>query len=111
MTAVEAMRAYCLSLPDTSEGAHFGAVAFRVGKKMFTTVGDQNGVVVQLEPEHAAALVEKDARFKRYPQARHTVSFELAAVREWKELVRESYELQKAAPKKKPSGKASRSKK
>jgi predicted DNA-binding protein (MmcQ/YjbR family) len=104
--ALEKMREICLSLPETSEGHHYGETAFRVGKKLFATCGEKNGtceIVFGLEPDHAAALVEGDPRFKPYPRDRRGVVLEVAKVKNWSEvkaLIHESYRLQKAAKKK-----------
>jgi predicted DNA-binding protein (MmcQ/YjbR family) len=102
--ALKKVRELCLSLPDTREGAHFDKRMFYVQGKGFATCGEKNGVceiVVQLEPEHASTLVERDARFKRYPMAKHCVSLDVATAKSWDEvkgLLLESYEL--AKPKK-----------
>jgi len=98
-SALEKMRQICLSLPNTSEGSHFGQRAFKVGKKMFATCGDRRGeweVVVQLTPAHARSIVRSDPRFKSYPRAPHCVLFEAAGVMDWgkvRDLVQESYRL------------------
>src|SRR5438874_5700277 len=89
---VDRMRAFVAKLPDTSERPHFGDSMFYVGKKPFASCGG-NGVVVALAPEHAATLIDSDARFVAYPRAKHCVQFAIAEVKEWKELVRESYDL------------------
>src|SRR5262245_49550702 len=72
-TALRMMREICLSLPETSEGEHFGEASFRVGKRIFATCGEKDGVcrlVLQLEPEHARRLIASDPRFKPYPDRR-----------------------------------------
>jgi len=49
------MREFCLSLPDTAESEHFGEACFRVGKRLFASCGEKDGVcrlVFHLEPEH-----------------------------------------------------------
>jgi predicted DNA-binding protein (MmcQ/YjbR family) len=99
------MREICLSLPNTSEGSHFGQRAFKVGKQMFATCGDKRGeweIVVQLTPAHARAIVRKDPRFKPYTRAPHCVLFEATGVIDWAEvrdLVGESYRLNAPARK------------
>lgn len=99
---LEAMRKAVAKLDDTSEGSHFKSVAFLVGKKMFATYDDTDGAVIQLEPDHAATLVERDPRFKPYTRAKHCVMFDPAGVKELPALVRESYDLIVAKAKKKP---------
>ncbi len=101
--ALEKMREICLSFPDTREGDHFGDTAFFVKGKLFATCGGKHGVceiVFGLEPEHAAALVASDARFKPYPRDRRGVVLDAANVKSWSEvraLLSESYELRKPA--------------
>jgi hypothetical protein len=99
MSAADALGKFCLSLPGTREGLHFHKVAFFAGKQMFATWGDEEGVVVQLEPDHAQTLVEKDAHVQKYTRAPHCVMFHLEDVPGWKELVRESYALSQRKPK------------
>ena len=105
------VRELCLSMPDVDEAAHFGDASFRVGKKMFATCSRKTGdyrLQVQLEPEHAAALLERDPRFERYERMKHVVSLRLDAVKDWAEvraLLEESYAL--ILGKKKPARKKS----
>jgi hypothetical protein len=109
MSMLATMRKECLTWPDVSEREHFGKPAFYVGKSMFASCDEEGVVVIGLEPEHASALIDKDPRITAYPRAKHAVTFSLGAVREWKELVRESYALA-SAPKKqnKKSAKSAR---
>ncbi len=99
--ALEKMREICLSLPDTREGDHFGETAFYVKGKLFATCGEKHGVceiIFGLEPDHAAALVANDSRFKPYPRDKRAVVLEAAKVKSWSEiktLIHESYELRK----------------
>jgi hypothetical protein len=68
-------------------------------------------IIFGLEPDHAAALVESDPRFKPYPRDRRGVVLDAAKVTSWAEvnaLILESYELQK--PKKKLAKKSATSK-
>ena len=108
MSALEKMRKLVASLAGATERPHFGEAMFYAGKKPFASCGDKNGIVVGLDPEHADALVERDARFRFYSRAQHAVSFDPAQVpeHEWEPLVRESYAIA-AAPaaktKKKPA--------
>jgi predicted DNA-binding protein (MmcQ/YjbR family) len=99
--ALQKMREICLSLPDTREGDHFGETAFYVKGKLFATCGEKHGVyeiAFGLEPDHAAALVKNDPRFKPYPRDKRGLVLEAAKVRSWsevKKLILESYELRK----------------
>jgi predicted DNA-binding protein (MmcQ/YjbR family) len=99
--ALEKMREICLSLPDTREGDHFGETAFYVKGKLFATCGEKHGVceiTFGLEPDHAAALVKSDPRFKPYPRDKRGVVLDAAKVKSWSEiktLICESYELRK----------------
>lgn len=103
--ALEKMREICLSFPDTREGSHFGETAFYVGKKLFATCGEKHGaceIVFGLDPDHAAALVKNDPRFKPYPRDKRGVIIEASQVKRWSELkalIAESYALQKPKPK------------
>ena len=111
-TAAEAfrkMREICLALPDTREGAHFGTTAFYVKGKLFATCGGKDGpceITFGLEPDHAAALVEGDRRFKPYPRDRRGVVLDTANVKRWSEvkaLVLKSYELVRPPSTKRPA--------
>jgi predicted DNA-binding protein (MmcQ/YjbR family) len=112
--ALKKMRELCLSFPDTREGDHFGETAFYVGKKLFATCGEKHGaceIVFGLEPEHAAALVKSDPRFKPYPRDKRAVVVAASDVKDWSELkafLAESYELQQPKAKAKPARKAAR---
>src|SRR5262245_6480455 len=110
--ALDKMREICLSLPDTREGDHFGETAFYVRGKLFATCGAKHGVceiTFGLEPDHAAALLENDPRFKPYSRDKRGVVLDAAKVKSWgevKELILESYELVKP-PKEKKAAKKS----
>ena len=117
--ALDKMREICLSLPDTREGDHFGETAFYVRGKLFATCGAKHGVceiTFGLEPDHAAALLENDPRFKPYSRDKRGVVLDAAKVKSWgevKELILESYELVmppkvKKAPKESTPGKRTR---
>ena len=109
--ALEKMREICLSLPDTREGDHFGETAFYVSNKLFATCGEKHGIyeiTFGLEPDHAAALVENDPRFKPYARDKRGVVLDAAKVKTWSEikaLILESYGLRKMQKKraKKPA--------
>jgi predicted DNA-binding protein (MmcQ/YjbR family) len=101
--ALTKMREICLSFPDTREGSHFGEAAFYVKGKLFATCGEKSGaceIIFGLRPDHAAALVESDPRFKPYSRDRRAVVMDAAKVKSWSEvrtLISESYELRKPA--------------
>ncbi len=59
MTAAN-FRRIALSLPEAVEGSHFGHADFRVGGKIFATLGlEKEGYgVLLLTPEHQAGMVE-----------------------------------------------------
>lgn len=57
MTEAQAMAA-AMALPEANAKPHFNRTAFRAGKgKIFATLGD-GVLVVMLEPDHAATLLE-----------------------------------------------------
>ncbi len=59
MTEAQAMAA-ALALPEASAAPHFAGTAIRAGKgKIFATLGD-GILVVMLEPDHAATLLEAE---------------------------------------------------
>jgi predicted DNA-binding protein (MmcQ/YjbR family) len=99
--ALDQMREICLSLPDTREGGHFGETAFYVRGKLFATCGAKHGdctITFGLEADRAAALREKDPRFKPYSRDKRGVVLDAASVTSWnevRELILESYELVK----------------
>ena len=98
-TTLRKMREACLSLPDSVESEHFGEACFRVGRRIFASCGEKEGVyrlVFQLEPEHARRLVASDARFEPYARQSHCVRMDAAHVKDWNEVrafVLESYRL------------------
>lgn len=114
-TALKKMRELCLSLPDTTEGDHFGETAFFVKKKLFASLGDKHGVLeitFGLEPEHAEALVKNDPRFRPYPRDRRGVVVNVADIESWSELaplLRQSYELRLPTKRNPPPKKAASS--
>jgi hypothetical protein len=101
--ALAKMREICLSFEDTREGAHFGEAAFYVKGKLFATCGTKSGaceLIFGLQPDHAAALVKSDPRFKPYSRDRRAVVMNAATVTSWSEvraLLSESYELRRPA--------------
>ena len=61
MTAAQ-FRRIALSLPEAVEGAHFGNADFRVGGKIFATLGyvKEGYGVLLLSPEKQAGMVEDE---------------------------------------------------
>jgi hypothetical protein len=55
-------RRVALSLPGTVEGSHQGTADFRVGKRIFATLGypDDKWGMVKLTPEQQSVLVEAE---------------------------------------------------
>jgi predicted DNA-binding protein (MmcQ/YjbR family) len=94
-----------LSLPDTKETLTWGKPHFRVGEKIFSGYGEENGkasIGFKLELAHAKSII-KDPRFWPAPYVGHKgwVSMDVAKVSDWAEvrsLIHESYRL--IAPKK-----------
>ncbi|UGY17083.1 MmcQ/YjbR family DNA-binding protein [Bradyrhizobium septentrionale] len=60
-------RRVALSLPEVVEGAHHGHADFRVGKRIFATLGypDQDWGMVKLTPEQQAMVVEAEPEIFR----------------------------------------------
>lgn len=91
------MRSICLSLPDTSEGTHYGKASFKVRRKIFATYGEErigHGMIVGLEPEHARLIVAGDPRFapfREYPNCVFMAAAQMNDPAEVRELVVESY--------------------
>ena len=57
----EQFRNLALGLPDVSEGAHHGHADFRVGGKVFATLGpDEDWAMVKLTPEGQASHVRDE---------------------------------------------------
>ncbi|TPQ29728.1 hypothetical protein C2U70_28135 [Bradyrhizobium guangdongense] len=56
-------RRIALALPDTIEGAHHGKADFRVGKRVFATLGypDAKWGMVKLTPEQQTMLVDAES--------------------------------------------------
>jgi predicted DNA-binding protein (MmcQ/YjbR family) len=102
--ALSQLRATCAALPDTKEAVHFGDPVWTVRGKIFTSlgpVGEVDCITIQLDPAHADALVDSDARFVRYPRLKSLVCIAVESIGRWNEvgdLVEESYRLM-AAPK------------
>jgi predicted DNA-binding protein (MmcQ/YjbR family) len=110
--SVDAIRAYCLSLPDATENLQWGdALCFKVNEKMFAVLGlDNPRVTFKCTPETFAELIEReDIRPAPYVGRYKWVMLDrLDAVRadELEDLIRQSYEMVAAkAPKRKPGKK------
>ena len=60
-------RRIALGLPETIEGAHQGHADFRVGKRIFATLGypDDEWGMVKLTPEQQSVLVEAEPEMFR----------------------------------------------
>ncbi|MGY3135326.1 hypothetical protein ACVWZM_006008 [Bradyrhizobium sp. USDA 4501] len=60
--SADRFRRIALSLPEVVEGAHHGTADFRVGKRIFATLGypDQDWGMVKLTPEQQAMVVEAE---------------------------------------------------
>ena len=60
-------RRAALALPGTVEGAHQGKADFRVGKRIFATIGypDDDWGMVKLTPEQQSVLVEAEPEIFR----------------------------------------------
>lgn len=58
MSGPDDLRKIACALPEVDEAAHFEAVAFRVGGKIFATVKPMGEVTVSLSPEDQHILCE-----------------------------------------------------
>jgi hypothetical protein len=60
-------RRIALALPEVVEGSHHGHADFRVGKRIFATLGypDEDWGMVMLTPELQSVLVETEPEFFR----------------------------------------------
>jgi len=60
--SVSRFRKVALGLPETVEGSHQGHADFRVGKRVFATLGypDESWGMVKLTPEQQTILVEAE---------------------------------------------------
>jgi predicted DNA-binding protein (MmcQ/YjbR family) len=103
---LDEIRAWCLSLPDTTETPTWGKPHFRVADKIFAGFDEEGGVPttgMKLEMEHAFDLVQHDPRVTRAPYVGHKgwVTIDLSRftdIRALRALILESYRL--IAPKK-----------
>lgn len=103
--ALKLMRSVCLSLPDTSEGTHYGKASFKVRRTMFATYGEEKlgwGMVVAFEPEHYKLVLATDKRFsafRGYPNCVFLAATDMNDREEVRELVAESYGIVAGAKK------------
>ena len=65
--SADRFRSTALSLPEVIEGAHHGTADFRVGKRIFATLGypDRDWGMVKLTPEQQAVVVEAEPEIFR----------------------------------------------
>ena len=63
--------------------------SFASKRRIFASCGEKTGecrIVVQLESEHAARIVDTDRRFERYTRQKDCVSMNAAGVKSWNEI-------------------------
>jgi predicted DNA-binding protein (MmcQ/YjbR family) len=118
MKALDSIRDYCLSLPDTAEKIQWEDVLlFRVGGKIFVMVNldpaATDRISFKCDPETFAELLEREgARPAAYVGRFQWIGlrdFNVLPAAELRELIRASYELAKAKlPKKKPASRRAR---
>jgi hypothetical protein len=60
MPGPDDVRRIALALPDTAEAAHFHLTSFRVGGKIFATLGSDRPLMLTLDPEDQANLAAGD---------------------------------------------------
>lgn len=100
---VDAMRAYCATLPGTTESVKWEEhLCFCVKDKIYIITGfsDTDGVTLKVPPEEFEALTERDG----VAQAGHMAKGQWIGIsrrdafsmKEWKELILQSYELVKS---------------
>src|SRR3954468_14518124 len=65
--SAKSFRRIALALPEAAEGAHQGHADFRVGKRIFATLGypDKAWGMVKLTPEQQSVLVEAEPEIFR----------------------------------------------
>jgi hypothetical protein len=66
-TSSSRFRSIALRLPDAVEGSHQGHTDFRVGKRIFATLGypDETWGMVKLTPDQQSVLVESEPEIFR----------------------------------------------
>ena len=102
------LRAFCLALPDATEDVQWESLIFRIRRKIFATYALEppHGFTVKATPQRGAELLELDGVERAHYVGRYgwitIYDFGILHDREWKELVRASYEMALAkAPKNK----------
>ena len=118
LTALDAIREYCLSLPGTTENIQWEDVLlFRIGGKIFVMVNlnpaAEDRIAFKCDPETFAELLEREgARPAAYVGRFQWIGlrdFNVLPAAELRELIRASYELVKAKlPKRKPAPRRAR---
>ena len=118
--ALSKLRALAASLAgELREGSHFGGLMFKTAAgKPFASWDDRGAdgeIVVRLEADHVAVLLEKDPRVEKYTRARDCVLLRVSAF-DWSEirpLVEESFHrvTSATARKKAPAKKTAATKK
>ncbi len=107
---IDAIRGYCLSFPDSTEGLQWGDdLLFRIRGKIFASVpldvAARSRITLKSTPEKVAELLEIEGIERAAYVGRYNwISLQRFHAEPWpelKELIRESYELDAAkAPKK-----------
>jgi predicted DNA-binding protein (MmcQ/YjbR family) len=98
---IEAVRRYCLSLPQTTEGIQWGNnLLFRIGRKMFAIVAlDESPVCISFKctPEEFAELVEREGIIPAPYLARNNwvmlENLDALPRAELKRLIKNSYDM------------------
>jgi predicted DNA-binding protein (MmcQ/YjbR family) len=97
----DSYRQFCLSLPDATEDPQWGALLFRVRRKIFATYDlepdAENRLTLKCTPERCAELLEREG-IERAP---YVGRYHWVAVRDFatlpgaelRELVRQSYAM------------------
>jgi hypothetical protein len=67
MAGPDDLRRLALSLPEVTEAPHFELTSFRVGGKIFCTMGPDRPAMLKLRPEDQANLVAGDSRIRPVP--------------------------------------------
>jgi predicted DNA-binding protein (MmcQ/YjbR family) len=107
---LDAIRSFCLTLPESAEVQPFGDPIFTARGNWFAIYGEWKGawsLSVRVEPG-MKEVFQADPRFFRTPYLGHHnwVSLRVATDPDWEELlelVRASYSLAMALPRKKPA--------